>query len=74
MTNQELGDLLGCSFSMASRLRAGKRLPGPAVLTRIHEQFGVPYSDLMTARHAGGAAFGSLLRQAIEDRLAVVAA
>lgn len=50
---------------MASRLRAGKRLPGTATLTAIHEEFHIPYEELMAAHAAGPAAFGELLSKRI---------
>lgn len=67
MTNQEVGNLIGCTHSMASRLRAGKRLPGLPTLERIHETLEVPWEDLLLARRAGAPTFGKLLQSAVTE-------
>jgi len=63
MTNQEFGERVGVTHSMASRIRSGHRLPSTGVLVRIHEQFGVPLQELMDAHQNGCEAFGRLIRE-----------
>ena len=70
LTNQELGDLIGCTHSMASRLRSGKRLPGLDTLERIQREFGIPWDTLIAARAKGQAEFGKVFRSAIAARAA----
>lgn len=65
MTNQEMADRLGIHFSMASRLRAGKRLPSTDLLRRIHKEFRIPLKDLVAAHEQGPKAFGKLIRERI---------
>lgn len=69
MTNRELGDLIGCTHSMASRLRAGKRLPGFEIMNRICEVFGIDWDQLVAARNQGQEAFGALLRDLVQQHL-----
>lgn len=66
ITNRELGELLGCTHSMASRLRAGKRLPGPSITFALNERLGIPWEVLMDARARGQVAFGRMLRERLE--------
>ncbi len=68
ITNQEIGDLIGCTHSMASRLRAGKRLPGIGTLENIQREFGIPWVRLLAARNSGQTEFGRMFREAIADR------
>lgn len=65
MTNQEFSDRVGIHFSMASRIRAGKRLPSADLLHRIHREFKVPLNDLHQARNEGAVAFGRLIRERV---------
>lgn len=65
MTNAEFAKRIGVHFSMASRLRAGKRLPSATILRRIHQEFRVPLKDLMDAHEQGPKAFGALLRERV---------
>lgn len=74
LTNQELGELIGCTHSMASRLRAGKRLPGLDTLQNIQRVFDIPWDKLIAARNAGQDEFGRVFRAAIASRAASRAA
>lgn len=65
ITNDQLGERLGVSHAMASRLRNGKRLPSIRVIDAVHREFGIPVDDLHGAYLEGSAAFGELLRDAI---------
>lgn len=62
MTNERFAELVGCHFTMASRLRNGNRLPSLSLMQSIHEAFNLPYDDLMSAYKLGAAAFGQYLR------------
>lgn len=70
MTNEELGKLIGCTHSMASRLRAGKRLPGLETLEHMHENLGIPWEELIQARRKGQVEFGRFFRHALAERAA----
>lgn len=65
ITNQEFADRVGCHFSMASRLRAGKRLPAVALMRRISKEFKVPMDVLSDAHAKGPEAFGRVLRERV---------
>lgn len=65
MTNEQFGARVGCDFTMASRLRNGRRLPSGALLVRIHDEFRIPWAKLMDAYKAGAPAFGQLLSKRI---------
>lgn len=65
MTNTEVGDLIGVSFSMVSRLRDGTRLPSPGVMENIGHVFGVNGDTLLAKHRAGGEVFGPWLESLI---------
>lgn len=65
MTNQQFADAIGCHHSMASRLRAGLRLPSVATMARISREFGIPIETLVAAHEKGAEDFGLLLRQRV---------
>lgn len=65
MTNVEFGRAVGCSHSMASRIRTGQRLPGLDLMNRISEAFSIPIPTLMKARKAGAGAMAELLEKRI---------
>jgi transcriptional regulator with XRE-family HTH domain len=67
MTNKHLGNLIGCTHSMASRLRAGKRLPGSASMLRISAALQIPADTLLTAYGEGPAAFAWVLNGRIAE-------
>ena len=67
LTNQQFGERIGCHHSMASRIRAGKRMPGPDLIQRISEEYGIPLKTLMEARKKGEEAMGALIRRKIFD-------
>lgn len=62
MTNRTLARQIGCSEAMASRLRAGKRLPSTELINRIHKQYRIPLKALVDAKLAGPEEFGRLIR------------
>lgn len=62
LTNEEFGKRIGVTHSMASRLRAGKRLPSVTVLRSISREFGIPAKDLLDAHNRGAGEFGALIR------------
>lgn len=65
LTNDQLGERLGVSHAMASRLRNGRRLPSVKVMDAIHREFGIPVDELHQAYLAGSEVFGRLLTRAI---------
>ncbi len=62
LTNQQFGDRIGCHHSMASRIRSGDRMPGPNLIQRISEEYGIPMKTMMDARNRGEEAMGRLIR------------
>jgi transcriptional regulator with XRE-family HTH domain len=70
MTNVEFGRRVGCSHSMASRIRSGNRLPGLDLMNRISEEFGISIAALVRARAAGPAAMADLLDRRTRKRAA----
>lgn len=73
MTNAEFAEAVGCHHSMASRLRAGKRVPSAGLLARIVEAF--PLTPEETARmfeslqeEDAAQAFGRWLSDTVFDR------
>jgi len=62
MTNDEFGAKVGCDFTMASRLRNGKRLPSRELLENIVSAFHLDGSEALAATRAGADAFKEYLR------------
>ena len=63
MTNRELGERLGCSDSMASRIRSGSRAPGARSLPAVLKTLDVDAETGLAAYAKGPEAFGALLRK-----------
>jgi transcriptional regulator with XRE-family HTH domain len=68
MTNRELGDLIGVSASMASRIRNGKRLPSIEVMDRLALALGIDLIRLVNTYTQGANAFGALVRELLHER------
>lgn len=49
VTNQRVGEDLGVSHSMISRIRSGDRLPSLALVRRISVAFGWPIDDQISS-------------------------
>lgn len=64
-TNDELAEALGISFTMASRLRNGKRFPSIAVMRKIQQEFGIPLEEQVSIRERGLDAWGEFMRARI---------
>lgn len=62
MTNEAFAQATGCTFTMASRLRNGRRLPSAALLIRIIRAFDLDDSEAMRQYEKGQAAFGRFIR------------
>lgn len=56
LTIQEFGDLVGCSPSMASRIRHGIRTPSIDLMERIGVVFDIPITVLLAKRRDGSLA------------------
>lgn len=67
LTNEQLGERIGVTHSMASRIRNGHRLPGTQTLRAIHREFGIPLDDLMDAHGKGPEEFGQLLTSRLKE-------
>jgi len=56
LTNEQVGQLIGLSYSAVSRLRSGNRFPSLEVMYKIEAAFDWPIQDQLRARLVGGAA------------------
>ena len=66
MTNEEIGKLIGLTYSAVSRLRRGERLPSVEVMLAISEQFGWGVADQVKVRTSQGAkAYARVLNEYI---------
>jgi hypothetical protein len=65
MTNEKFGELVGCDYTMASRLRSGDRLPSRALLERIVKTFELDGTEALRATARGGRAFADFLDQKV---------
>lgn len=74
MTNEQFGGRVGCSESMASRLRSGKRRPGTELLFAIVTEFDLDREATEKAFLAGKEAFGRYLCANVFDVKTPVAA
>ena len=66
MTNKVLGDAIGVTPSMASRIRNGKRLPSIKVLVALADFLGVSIERLLVAYNEGPDDFGVVVQYSIE--------
>ena len=62
ITNDEFGAKVGCDFTMASRLRNGKRLPSRELLENIVAAYHLDANEALAATRAGADAFKEFLR------------
>lgn len=65
LTNKAFGAMVGCSESMASRIRHANRLPSLALLGRIMSTFDLPAMELMRAHAEGRDAFAAYIEERI---------
>ena len=63
----ELGERLGVSPSMASRLRNGRRRCSVSVLRRLSDEFDIPLEQLVEAHGRGEAELGALVASSLRD-------
>lgn len=61
VTNEQFGYRVGCDYTMASRLRSGKRLPSRELLERIVVAYGLDGNEALTATATGPLAFARFL-------------
>ncbi len=73
MTNSDFGRRVGCSHSMASRIRSGNRLPGLDLMNRISAEFDIPVKTMMKARQEGPEAMAALLERRVKAPKTVAA-
>ncbi len=66
ITNRELGDAIGVSPSMASRIRNGKRCPGVHTMTRLAEFLRADVGHLANAHLQGPQTFGAEVRRLLD--------
>ncbi len=61
VTNEEFGERVGCDYTMASRLRGGKRLPSRELLERIVAAYDLDANEALAATATGPVAFARYL-------------
>lgn len=61
VTNEEFGERVGCDYTMASRLRGGKRLPSRELLERIVSAYQLDGGEALAATAGGPDAFARFL-------------
>jgi transcriptional regulator with XRE-family HTH domain len=61
VTNEEFGERVGCDYTMASRLRGGKRLPSRELLERIVTAYRLDGGKALAATAGGPDAFADFL-------------
>lgn len=67
MTNEEIGKLIGLSYSAVSRLRRGERLPSVDVMVAISTHFGWGVADQVQVRTSQGPkAYAGRLNEVIQ--------
>lgn len=67
MTNERFGELAGCHYSMASRIRNGDRLPSRELLGRIIAAFNLDPSEALSASLKGARHFGAWLEPKLRE-------
>lgn len=65
VTNKDFGARVGCSESMASRVRSGKRLPSPSLLRLIITKCELDAEQAMTAWLAGREGFSEYITKEV---------
>lgn len=65
MTNQEFADLVGCDYTMASRLRNGQRMPSGQMLAKIVDECSLDANTALQMYAEGAAAFSRYLRETV---------
>jgi len=61
VTNEEFGERVGCDYTMASRLRGGKRLPSRELLERIVSAYQLDGGEALAATAGGPEVFSRYL-------------
>lgn len=61
----EFAERVGCNYTMASRLRSGKRNPSATMLVKIVDAFGLDYRQTMLAYAAGPRSFAAFLQRVV---------
>lgn len=65
ITNEEFGANVGCDFTMASRLRNGKRLPSRELLESIVSFYHLDANEALAATREGMDAFADYLDRTV---------
>lgn len=65
VTNEDFAQRVGIHFTMASKLRNGKRTPSTETLVAIREAFGLDANDMVDALKSGKEGFGEYLRDQV---------
>jgi len=58
----EFCDITGCTMSMASHIRAGRRVPNTSMLLELHRRLNHPLTPLVEAHSDGPESFGRYAR------------
>lgn len=68
VSNHQFADKVGCNYTMASRLRNGKRTPSAQMLVKICEAFDLNKGEALQAYSQGREAMAKWLRDEIFDK------
>jgi transcriptional regulator with XRE-family HTH domain len=68
VSNHQFAAKVGCNYTMASRLRNGKRTPSAAMLVRICEAFDLDKGEALTAFSGGREAMAQWLRDEVFEK------
>lgn len=68
VSNHKFAEQVGCNYTMASRLRNGKRMPSAEMLVKICQAFGLDMGAALRAFAGGNASMARWLREEIFDK------
>lgn len=67
-TNDEFAEKIGIHFTMASKLRNGRRKPSSQTMSKIIMAYGLDHNEANDALSRGGESFGQYLRENIFEK------
>lgn len=65
VTNHKFAELVGCNYTMASRLRSGNRMPSAAMLAKICTAFHLDEGEALRKHQQGSDVFSQWLRDSV---------
>ena len=68
VTNHAFANKVGCNYTMASRMRSGKRRPSAEMLSRICTAYGLDEGEALRTWAQGADTFSAWLRDKVFDQ------